>query len=100
MKATTARYGTPDLLNNLLFAGVILWEGVAALLFWRSAWTFRGKKSGHVDLYFAFTASLSLWGAFLIADEICLAYALESTHLRLFIAQLGTLLAIDLLPEE
>ncbi len=27
MKETTARYGTPDLVNALLFAGVILCEG-------------------------------------------------------------------------
>ena len=39
-------------------------------------------------------------GAFLIADEICLAYALEATHLRLLTSQLVTLLAIELLPEE
>ena len=100
IKETTARYGTPGILNALLFAGVILWEGVAALLFWCAAWTFRGKKSGRKQLYLAFTASLLLWGAFLIADEVCIAYALESTHLRLLSAQLLTLLAIELLPED
>src|ERR1700733_980559 len=46
IKETTARYSIPDFVNALLFAGVILWEGVAALLFWLAAWTFRGKKSG------------------------------------------------------
>src|SRR5262245_23114511 len=34
---TTARYGTPAWLNGLLFAGVICWEAIAAVLFW-SAW--------------------------------------------------------------
>jgi hypothetical protein len=100
IKETTARYGTPDIVNALLFAGVILWEGVAALLFWWSAWAFRGKKSGRKELYLAFTTSLCLWGAFLIADEVCIAYELESSHLRLFSAQLLTLLAIELLPED
>lgn len=99
IKETTARYGTPDLVNAVLFAGVIVWEGVAALLFWRVGWTFRGKASGRKPLYLAFTASLLLWAAFLIADEVFIAYALTGTHLRLFVAHLVTLLAIELLPE-
>jgi hypothetical protein len=97
---TTARYGTPELLNTLLFGGVITWEALAAMLFWRAGWTYRGKDSGRQVLFGAFTVSLLLWCAFLIADEICIAYPLESTHFRLFIAQLVTLLAIELLPEH
>jgi hypothetical protein len=30
MQETTARYGTPDGVNAVLFAGVLLWEGIAA----------------------------------------------------------------------
>ena len=41
-----------------------------------------------------------MWLAFLIADEIFIAYAVAATHLRLFSAQLLTLLAIELLPDE
>jgi len=41
MKETTARFGTPDLVNALLFAGVIFWEGFATLLFWRASCTCR-----------------------------------------------------------
>jgi hypothetical protein len=99
IKDTTARYGGAELVNGVLFAGVILWEGVAASLFWRAAWTFRGRDSGRRAVYAAFTTSLLLWGAFLVADEILVAYSLEGTHLRLFSAHLVTLLAIDLLPE-
>src|SRR5580765_7156630 len=33
---TTARYGTPCWANAVMFAGVIFWEGLAALLFWLS----------------------------------------------------------------
>ena len=36
----------------------------------------------------------------LVADEVCIAYPPESTHLRLFIAVLVTLLAVEMLPEE
>jgi hypothetical protein len=91
---TTARYGTPGWLNGLLFAGVIGWEGVAAALFWRAWWAFPGRSA----LYAAFTAGLGLWAAFLVADEACIAYAVEATHLRLLTAQLATLLTVELLP--
>jgi hypothetical protein len=43
-------------------------------------------------------ASLGLWAAFLVADEVFIAYAVEATHLRLLTAQLATLLAVELLP--
>lgn len=100
LAATTARYGNLVVINALLFGGVILWEGLAALLFWRAMWTYRGKNTGRNDLYRAFTTSLSLWAAFVLADEICIAYGLESTHLRLFVSHLLTLIAIELLPDE
>jgi hypothetical protein len=100
VKDTTGRYGTPEWLNVVLFAGVIFWEGSAAGLFWRASWSFRGRSSGRKAMYLAFTASLLLWGAFLVADEVFMTYPLESTHLRLFVAHLVTLLAVDLLPEE
>jgi hypothetical protein len=98
---TTARYGTSSWLNAALFLGVICWEGTAALLFWL-AWlrfTESRERRGRL-LYTAFTASLTLWSAFAIADEVFIAYSVEGTHLRLFTAQLATLLAVVLLPES
>ena len=85
MVAVSARAGA-----FFIFPLLALWAG----------WTFRGKHSERRILYFAFTASLLLWGAFLVADEVFIAYSLESVHLRLFVAHLVTLLAVDLLPEE
>jgi hypothetical protein len=96
---TTALYGPPSWVNGLLFAGVIAWQGITAILFWVTCLTFRGKSTVGPWLYPAFTAGLTLWLAFAVADEVCIAYALEATHLRLLIAQLATLLAIELLPE-
>jgi hypothetical protein len=97
---TTARYSTPPWLNGLLFAGVIGWEGMTALLFWLAWGTFRGRgRGGATMLYAAFTAGLTLWLAFAIADEVFISYSVEGTHLRLFVAQLATLLAVELLPE-
>jgi hypothetical protein len=95
---TTARYGTPGWLNGLLFMAVICWEAVAAVLFWLACWTYGTGPAARRTLYAAFTAALMLWAAFLVADEVCIAYAVEATHLRLFTAQLATLLAVELLP--
>jgi hypothetical protein len=98
---TTARYGAPAWLDGLLFLGVICWEGAAALLFWLDWLRFRGRgEESRRLLYAAFTVSLALWSAFLVADELFIAYTVEGTHLRLFTAQLATLLAIELLPED
>lgn len=97
---TTARYGTPTWLNALLFLGVIVWEGAAALLFWLAWIRFHGSRErASWSLYAAFTVSLTLWSAFAIAAEIFIAYTVEGSHLRIFTAQLVTLLAIQLLPE-
>lgn len=98
---TTARYGTPTWLNAGLFFGVICWEGLTALLFWLAFFKYRSNGAGARRIvHAAFTAGLMLWAAFMIADEVFIAYAVEGTHLRLFIAQLATLLAIELLPED
>ena len=78
---------------------MICWEGVAAALFWPAWWRFAGCGRGTRAVYAAFTTSLSLWAAFLLADEGFLAYAVAGTHLRLFTGQLASLLAIALLPE-
>jgi hypothetical protein len=69
------------------------------VLFWLAWWAFRGKgREGTPALYAAFTASLSLWAAFAMADEAFIAYPVEGTHLRLLTSQLATLLAVELLP--
>lgn len=98
---TTARYEPPDWVNVLLFVGVVCWEAVAALLFWLACWSFSGRRHGSsVWMRAAFTVGLGLWAAFMIADEIVIGYPVEATHVRLFIAQLATLLAVELLPED
>jgi hypothetical protein len=96
VEQTTARYGTPGWLNALLFVGVVCWEGAAALLFCLAG--LRGRGECRRLRHAAFAAGLGLWAAFLLADEVFVAYALEGTHLRLFTALLATLLAVELLP--
>ena len=97
---TTARHGTPSWLNGVLFAGVICWEALAAGLFVLVSFSFQGRESGLRLRYCAFTVTLALWSAFIVADEIFIAYAVAGTHLRLFTVQLVTLLVIELLPEN
>jgi hypothetical protein len=88
-------HGTPTALVVVLFLGVIAWETLAALLFWR-ALVARTRRA----IYAAFTASLALWATFALADEIFVAYALGAVHLRLFGVQLLSLLALRLLPDD
>ena len=97
---TTQKYHTPLWLTAILFLGVILWEGGAALLFWSAFYVFQGihQPAGRA-FYPAFGVSLALWAVFIIADEIFLAYETEATHLRVFIAQIVSLLVLTLLPE-
>jgi len=47
----------------------------------------------------AFAASLLLWAAFMIADEIVFTFNFENTHRGIFTAQLATWLAIELIPD-
>jgi hypothetical protein len=99
----TSIYDFPVVFNALLFAGVLVWQAAAAGLFWRAFRRFRFVEPvGLAAVYAAFTASLGLWMAFILADEFFIAYevaGLEATHVRLFTAQLASLLVLRLLPE-
>ena len=96
---TTARYNPPSWLSGLLFLGVLAWQGTTACLFWRACWWVGREGMGERATRLAFTVGFTLWGAFLIADEICLAYSLEGTHMRVLIAQMVTLLVLERLAE-
>lgn len=101
MRATTRIYATPSWVNGLMFAGVIVWEALASWLLWR-AWFSRGDAA-LVDA--AFVVSITLWGAFILADEFFVTYLVEgegsysvaATHRSLFTTFLVSLVAIHLL---
>ena len=100
MVEITQKYHTPLWLNAVLFGGVILWQGCAALLFWFALSVFQGlHRPGGNALYAAFLVSLALWAAFIVVDEIFLTYETEDTHLRVFTAQAISLLVLALVPE-
>jgi hypothetical protein len=99
---TTAIHATPVPLVAVLFAGVIAWEGLAAALMWR-ALSHLARPAGRRAagaVHAAFGAGLALFAAFVIADEIFIAYQVEGVHLRVLVALLGSLLVVQLLPAD
>jgi hypothetical protein len=101
----TAPFGLPPAVAGFLFVGVILWESLSLVLFWYTGLTFQGTKEPdrHGRLVLTFTVSLALWAAFQIACEAFpseLAYKIEGVHRMVFAAQLATLLALVLLPDD
>jgi hypothetical protein len=93
MLKVTGVHATPVVVVAVLFLGAVLWEALAAALFWR-AWIARGRGG-----LAAFTVALALWAAFALADEIFVAHSLGAVHLRLFGVTLLSALALRLLPD-
>jgi hypothetical protein len=91
MASATAPAGVPGWGNAVLLAGVVGWQLVAAVLFWRAA-----RTHGAMGLGPAFTVGVSLWAVFILLDEVLLIFetGAEATHLRLLIAQLVTLVLL------
>ena len=96
---TTAIYHLPAWADGVLFGGVIVWEGACTLLFVR-AFLVTGQKWGVAGpVLDAFVASTALWVAFILADEIFVAYQIEATHREIFTSLLATLIALVILPD-
>ena len=79
---------------------MIVWEGVGAALFWRAfGRTTPGVAVDPHAAHPALTVSLALWAAFMIADELFIAYPVEASHMHVFTAQLASLPLLQLVPE-
>ena len=94
-----AEYAAPQWLPKVFFAGILFWQLLTVLLFGgATVWSFeqRSLSWGFVDA--AFAAGLSLWAAFMLADEFCKQYDPEKGHVLFFTVQLVTLMALHLLP--
>ena len=95
----TTEYHAPVWVSKLLFSGVLLWQLLIVMLYgWAviSSVTNQSLMWGPVNS--AFTVGLSLWGAFMLADEFFKEYATEQSHTQYFIAQLITLIALHVFP--
>jgi hypothetical protein len=96
MQTVTSRYHLPESVMRFLFVGVVCWEGLACIMFWRAAFLVGTNSiAGEQSMRTAFAIGLGLWAAFVIADEIFIAYSVEGTHVQLFIAQLLSLFYVD-----
>lgn len=99
----TKIYGTPAWINWVFFVIVIVWESFGAAMLWVALAGFDG--SSYAMLNAAWIVNLALWAAFIVMDEIFLAWAAEigngnamDAHRSLFVAWLVSLMAIHLLP--
>jgi len=92
--------GVPRGLQAVLFAGVIAWEALAAMLFWWAVATYRGGPLAHEKAtVYACGVNLALWAAFQVLDEVFMAYQPEGVHRVIFVSQIVTLLLLHLLTD-
>lgn len=94
-------YGTPNPLTWIMYISAIIWEVVAVYLLWAALGSFDPNNLRLVNL--AFMVNLALWAAFVVMDELFLAFLVPGfnimeTHRSLFTANLVSLMAIHLLP--
>jgi hypothetical protein len=95
LKQVVAVHHTPTALAAGMFAGVIAWEGFAAVSFLRAWNRYRGDHADAGTMAArAFTVSAALWGAMMIASEIFISYGVEATHTHLLIATLVSFLVV------
>ncbi|MBV9576541.1 MAG: hypothetical protein JO149_07945 [Gammaproteobacteria bacterium] len=90
-------YHTPTYFLNLLFSMDILVQGSSAILFLIAGFSFVNKEIPWKIINTAFFISMALWAAFLVMEEIFIAYSFEGTHIGLFEFELISLLTLHLL---
>lgn len=92
---TVGAHGVPVWGAAVLFGGVIVWEWLAAVLFWRAfAVGRRGGQGLTPEAAQAFTVSLALFATFLLATEATVNYLTAPTHMSVLTAQLASLLVV------
>ena len=88
IESTTSVYHPPRALVWVLFAGVIAWEATASVLYLRAAAAVRaGRAIARDAATLAAVAGIGIFAAFMLADEICIAYSLQAGHMRALAAQ-------------
>jgi hypothetical protein len=84
---------------RLLFAGVLCWQLLSVSLFaWAIVSSVLAETINFDAVNGAFVAALSLWAAFMLADEMLKQYDTEHPHVLFFMAQLVTFVALHVLP--
>jgi hypothetical protein len=100
VRKTTAIYGIPDMVAAALFAAAIVWELAAAVAFSLAVSQQSSCALAWPAAERALLVGIGLWSAFILSDEIFIAYptGIEGAHLRIFTAHLASLIAIGMLP--
>ena len=99
IQETMQPLGVPLGVETFLFFGVIGWEVLAAVLFWRATASYRNRPLVHEHMTIIVCGvNLALWCAFQVLDEVFLAYQPEGVHRVIFANQILTLLMLQLLP--
>jgi hypothetical protein len=95
----TATYHAPPWIPRGLFLGVLLWQLLTLIFFgWAIVSSAMAGALARGALNAAFTTSIGLLAAFMIADEIFKEYDLERGHVLLLTVQLVTLIGLYVLP--
>lgn len=94
IEETTSVYHAPAWINALLFSGVVAWQALAAVSFWIGAFSLLAGR-GASWLTPGFALGLALWAMFMLSDEIFLSYQKQTAHMEIFLAQLASLLVIQ-----
>jgi hypothetical protein len=93
--------GVPIMLQAFLFAGVIVWQILCAILFFVACARFRDRRFvEEKESLWACAVALALWGAFQVLDEVFLAYDPESVHRVIFIETILTMMFLQLMPRD
>src|SRR5215470_7640817 len=93
--------GVPIMLQAFLFAGVIAWQLLCAILFFIACSRFRDRRLvEETASLWACAVALALWSAFQVLDEAFLAYDPESVHRVIFIEAILTIMFLQLMPTE
>jgi len=98
IEQVVSRYPTPGWLTMPLFVGVILWEGLAAVLFLRAAatWSAGDADAGaRAAARTAYAVGIGLFAGFLLVDEFFIAYQMEGSHLRILVAHVVGLMFLE-----
>lgn len=91
--------GIPRGLQGAMFGSAIAWEALGAVLFWRALASYRGRPlTQERTTLLACGFNLALWASFQILDEVFLTYQAEAVHRVIFIAQIATIILLQLAP--
>ena len=92
IEKVTAVHGFPHSLNIGLLIGVILFEGLVGFLFWRLFFQLKTDlDKGGPQIQLTYFLGITLWGLFLVFDEIFLVYRVfngEVLHFTILIFHL------------